>query len=694
MDCGDTVTAKVRRRSAPVFLVLVLAATLAAPSLATARPDKPSAQDRQIALAVRLLMERRHLSRHPIDDEMSQRCLDAFLETLDPWKLYFYQSDIDEFARDRTRLDDLFRRGDIKFAHQVFDRYLARIDERVATATELVEADHDFTVDETMVSDRDATSYPQTPEEAYERWRKRIKFDLLVQLADEMELPEARKKIGKRYTSIRKRWNQTTSDELLELYLTAMTAGFDPHSSYMSPSTLENFNIQMKLELDGIGASLRSEDGYTVVHEIIAGGAADAEGSLKKGDKITGVGQGTSGEIEDIVDMRLNDVVKQIRGKRGTTVRLQVKPVDNPKELAEYTIVRDRIELKNQEARSAVIDWGQKTNGQPYRVGVINLPSFYMDMDGARRNLPDFRSTTRDVRRLLRQFNAEGVDAVVVDLRFNGGGSLTEAVNMTGLFIDRGPVVQVKGPDGRVVPYNDDAPGLEWDGPLVVMTSRFSASASEIFAGAIQDYDRGIVIGDQATHGKGTVQQLFDLGEAIFRIGDGPNLGALKMTIQQFYRPGGDSTQNRGVLADVTIPSLTDHLEGISEAEMDYAMAFDRVRPLSFPRLGMGGGQLADTLQELSDARILASEDFADDRKRIDRYETQKEREEVTLNLEQYLAEREQLDEEKEKEEIGEKMGDSDRPAFDAEDHYNQEALSITIDYVRLLRENKVAVVR
>ncbi|TWT48324.1 carboxy terminal-processing peptidase [Botrimarina hoheduenensis] len=674
--------------------IAALALCVAPVSPAAARPENPSAQDRQIALAVRLLMERRHLSRHPIDDEMSARCLDAFIETLDPWKLYFYQSDVDEFSRNRDRLDELFRRGDISFAHQVFTRYLSRVEERVATATQLVGAEHDFTIDETMVSDRDATNYPATPEEAFERWRKRIKFDLLVQLADEVDLEEAREKIGKRYDSVRKRWNQTTSDELLELYLTAMTAGFDPHSSYMSPSTLENFNIQMKLELDGIGASLRSEDGYTVVHEIIAGGAADRGGDLKTGDKIIGVGQGTSGETEDIVDMRLNDVVQKIRGKRGTIVRLQVKPVDNPKETAEYTITRDRIELKNQEARSAMIDWGKKPNGQPYKVGVINLPSFYMDMEGARTNQPDYRSTTRDVRRLLQQFNANGVDAVVVDLRFNGGGSLTESVNMTGLFIDRGPVVQVKGPDGRVVPYNDDAPGLEWDGPLVVMTSRFSASASEIFAGAIQDYGRGIVIGDQSTHGKGTVQQLFDLSEAIFRIGNGPNLGALKMTIQQFYRPGGDSTQNRGVLADVTIPSITDHLEGITEAEMDYAMEFDRVRPLEHARLGMVDGQLAEALQVESDSRISKSKDFADDRRRINLYENQKERQEVTLNLEQYLVERAQLDEEKEKEEIGEKMGDSDRPAFDAEDHYNQEALSITVDYVRLLLENKVAVVR
>ena len=664
-----------------------------------ARPTSPSPENRQIARFVRLLMESRHLSKHPIDDEISRRGLETFLKTLDPWKLYFYQSDIDEFARDETRLDDLFRQGDITFAYKVFTRFLARIEERSALAIEMVDAPHDFTVDEEMVRDRDETVYPRTPEEANERWRKRVKFDLLVQLADEVETDEAKTKLRKRYSSLRKRWDQTSDDELLELYLTAITSGFDPHSSYLSPSTLDNFNIQMRLELEGVGASLRSEDGYTEVHDVIAGGAADMEGSLKKGDKIIGVGQGTDGPIEDIIDMKLNDVVKMIRGKRGTIVRLQVKPVDNPKDIDEYIITRDRIELKNQEARSTIIDWGKKPGGQPYRLGVVHLPSFYMDMEGARLRLPDFKSATRDVRRLLQEFVDQGdagapIDAVVVDLRFNGGGSLTEAVNLTGLFIDTGPVVQVKGPEGRTVPYNDDDAGMIWDGPLVVMTNKFSASASEIFAGAVQDYSRGIVIGDAATHGKGTVQQLFNLGDVIFRIGNRPNLGALKMTIQQFYRPGGDSTQNRGVLADVTIPSITDHLEGISEAEMDYALEFDRVRPLRHDHLGMSSGAVSDELQRLSDARTAASEDFNDDTKIITRYEEQKDRATVTLNLEQYLAEREELDTEKEQEEIGEKLSDTDRPVYDIEDHYNQEAMSIIVDYLKLLRENKVAVVR
>ncbi|MGL4512695.1 MAG: carboxy terminal-processing peptidase [Lacipirellulaceae bacterium] len=684
------------RRGRLVLCLFAVALVATIGPVALARPDGPSTTDRQIAIAVRLLMEQKHVSRVGFNDESSKRCFKAYLEALDPWKLYFQQGDIDAFTAEETALDDLLRRGDTSFAFRVFERFLSRVGESSTVAQEWVAAEHDFKADEQMLRKREETTYASGPEQAREAWRKRIKYELLLELADDTPLDEAREKLRKRYSTIGKRWEQTSDDELLEFYLTAMTSGFDPHSSYMSPSTLENFNIQMKLELDGIGASLRTEDGYTEVHEIIAGGAADQHGKLKVGDKIVGVGQGTAGPVDDIVDMKINDVVKLIRGKRGTVVRLQVKPIDNPKESIEYAITRARIELKNQEARSAVVDWGKKPNGQPYRLGVIHLPSFYMDMDGARAGVADYRSTTRDVARLLEGFNADaqGIDAVVVDLRFNGGGSLTEAVNMTGLFIDRGPVVQVKGPDGRTQPYDDETPGMQWQGPLVVLTNKFSASASEIFAGAIQDYGRGIVVGDEATHGKGTVQQLFDLGNAIFRIGERPNLGALKMTIQQFYRPGGDSTQNRGVLADVTIPSLTDHLEGITEAEMDFALPFDRVRALEHDQMGMSASGTSSELQRLSDERTAASKEFQEDFKRIDRYESQKERETVTLNLDEYLAERKELDAEKQEEEIGEKMSDSDRPVFDVEDHYNKESMSIVIDYLKLLRENKVAIAR
>ncbi|HEY3391684.1 MAG TPA: carboxy terminal-processing peptidase [Lacipirellulaceae bacterium] len=671
-----------------ILIGLVLAARSASVS---ARPTEPSAADRQITFAVAALMERSHLSGQSLDDTISQRCMETFIKELDPLKLFFYQSDVDEFMRSRNRLDDLFRRGDIRFAYDVFARFLARVDERIQLAQANLDVKHDFTVDEEMIRDPEAATFAKTPQEAAEKWRQRVKFDLMKEVADDVSLDEAVKKLRKRYDSIGKSWQQTDNDELLERYLSAMTTGFDPHSSYMAPSTLDNFNITMRLELDGIGASLRSVDGYTVVQNVIPGGAADKHGGIKPEDKIVGVGEGPEGPIEDIVDMKLNDVVKKIRGKRGTIVRLEIDPADNS-ERKVLTITRDRIELKDSEARSEIIERGKKADGTPYRLGVIQLPSFYMDMDGARLGLPEFKSTTRDVRRLLEQFNTQKVDAVVIDLRWNGGGSLTEAVNMTGLFIDDGPVVQVKGPDGRTQPYKDQEPGMAWEGPLVVIINKFSASASEIFAGAVQDYGRGVVIGDHATHGKGTVQQLFNLGEALFRIREIPNMGALKLTIQQFYRPGGDSTQNRGVVSDIELPSLTTHLD-VGESDLDHALAFNRVNPLQHDMYHMIDAKLIDGLRERSKQRISQSEYFEKATKQIARYEEQKDRKTVTLNLEKFLAERKELDAEKEQEELFDDMTDPTRPVYEM-DGYGEEALDITVDYLDLLGGNRVAIAR
>jgi carboxyl-terminal processing protease len=659
---------------------------------AVARPTQPSAADRQITLAVSMLMERQHLSQQALNDTISQRCLDTFVKELDPLKLFFYQSDIDEFNQNRTHLDDLIRRGDIQFAYEVFTRFLARVNERIALAQTWLDKPHDFAVDEEMIRDPDAATFAKTPEEAAERWRQRVKFDLLKEVTDDVPMDEAVKKLRKRYESIGKSWQQTDNDELLERYLSAMTTAFDPHSSYMAPSTLENFNITMRLELDGIGASLRSLDGYTVVQNIIPGGAADKHGGIKPEDKIVGVGEGESGPMEDIVDMKLNDVVKKIRGKRGTVVRLEVDPADHS-ERKIVKITRDRIELKDSEARSEIIERGKKADGTPYRLGVIQLPSFYMDMDGARLGLRDYKSTTRDVRRLLEQFKRDkNIDAVVIDLRWNGGGSLTEAVNMTGLFIDDGPVVQVKGPDGRTQPYRDQEPGMVWEGPLVVMINKFSASASEIFAGAVQDYGRGVVIGDHATHGKGTVQQLFDLGQALFRIRAVPNMGALKLTIQQFYRPGGDSTQNRGVVSDIELPSLTTHWD-VGEADFDYALPFNRVEALQHDMYHMVDAKLIEALRQRSQQRIAQSEYFTKANRQISRYNELKDRKTVTLNKEKFLAERKELDAEKEQEDLFESMTDPTRPVYEM-DGYGAEALDITVDYLDLLGGNRVAIAR
>lgn len=680
--------------SAALIALCLVGMTLVASSQdVLGNPTSPTATDRQITVAVATLMERAHLTGHRLDDEISERCMDTFIKDLDPMKLFFYQSDVDEFMGNRKQLDDLFRRGDITFAHTVFSRFLSRVDERIDVALKDLDKAQDFTVDEVMISDPEVAKFATSPEEASERWRKRVKFDLLKEIADDVPVDEAVAKLRKRYDSIRKSWHQTDNDELLERYLSAMTSGYDPHSSYMSPSTLDNFNITMKLELDGIGASLRAVDGYTEVQEVIPGGAADRDGRLKKGDRIVGVGEGANGPMEDIVDMKLNDVVKKIRGKRDTIVRLEVLPVETPNERKTYELTRARIELKSQEARSEVIEHGKKADGTPYRIGVIQLPSFYMDMDGARMGSPDFKSTTRDVRRLLEEFKTQNIDAVVVDLRWNGGGSLTEAVNMTGLFIDDGPVVQVKGPDGRTQPYKDPETGMVWEGPLVVMINKFSASASEIFAGAIQDYGRGIVIGDHTTHGKGTVQQLFDLGNALFRIRNNPNMGALKLTIQQFYRPGGDSTQNRGVVADVELPSITSHLEGIAESDLDFALKFDRVEPLAHDQYHMVDGNLLQGLRSRSQQRVAQEDFFKREQRRISRYQEQKDKTTVTLNKEKFLAERKELNADKEEEKIYEGLTDPQRPVFE-KDGYGEEALDITVDYLEMLGGNKIAVAR
>jgi len=721
------------RRRGLVLGLLVMstaAAGLLAP-LVWARPNDPSREDRRIAILVSALMDRKHLSELHVNDETSRRAMEMFFKSLDPMKLYFYQSDIDEFAKESENIDDYVKNGDVRLAKRIYDRFLQRVNERIAMAERLLDEKHDFTLDEEIVTDPEKMAYATSPAEADERWRKRVKYDLLIHLADDMEYDEAVEKLHKRYHSIARYQEQTNNDELLERFLTSLTMSFDPHSSYMSPSTLENFNIMMRLELNGIGASLQSEYGETIVRRIVPGGAADKDNRLKINDVIVGVGQGTDGGIIDIVDMKINDVVQLIRGKPGTIVRLEVTLADKSgKEI--YDITRARIELKDSEARSEIlerlpdgtdphavadedaplaadaengqaegespaptaqiIEHGPAPDGSVIRIGVIDLPSFYMDMKGRREGRPDFKSTTRDVRRLLEEFNRQKVDLVIMDLRFNGGGSLPESVDTTGLFIDQGPVVQVKGPDGRVQPYRDDQPGSVWSGPLMVLINKFSASASEIFAGAIQDYGRGIIVGDHATHGKGTVQELVPLGRRLLPIHDAPNLGALKLTIQQFYRPSGDSTQNRGVVSDIELPYRTTYWE-VGESDLDYALEFDRVKPLQHENYSGANPRIIQELAQRSKGRCDKSEFFVAEQRKIERYLERKESPTATLNQEKFLAEREKVNSEKDQKEIYDKLQDEDRPIFPSTP-YNEEVIAIAIDYLNLLGQNRVAVAK
>ena len=711
-------TASKARRRVLSGLIGAVALSIAVGPFVMARPTTEREQ-KHIALIVSTLMDQKHMAQMRVDDEISRRAMEKYFETLDPMKLYFTQSDIDQFAPESTKIDDYVRAGDVALAQRIFDVFLARVAERTAVAQELVDADHDFTVDESMVRDPEKTSWATSKEEADERWRKRVKYDLLLQSTEDDTTDEqARERLHKRYRSIDKRWSQTNSEELLELFLSAVTMSFDPHSSYMSPESLQNFIIQMRLELDGIGASLESKYGETVVRNIVPGGAADQDGRLKVDDVITGVAQGPDGEMIDITDMKLNDVVMKIRGKPGTVVRLEVKTAGGAG-LQTYDVTRARIELKDSEARSAVLERGPKgevlgeeatklagepgedleeptgkvieqtqPDGSVFRIGVIDLPSFYMDMEGRRLGRPNYKSAVRDVRRLLEDLKEKKVDVVVVDLRFNGGGSLPESVEMTGLFIDQGPVVQTKGTDGRVEPHNDEEPGAAWTGPLVVVINKFSASASEIFAGAIQDYGRGIIVGDRATHGKGTVQELQELGRVLAPQRP-PNYGALKLTIQQFYRPGGDSTQNRGVVSDIELPSQTTHWE-VGESDLDYALKFDQVQPLPHENFRFAGAQVIEELRNRSAKRVAESEYFQAEKQRIERYLERKEDASLTLNKEKFLAEKAELNTEKEQEEMFDDLQTNSRPVFPKKP-YNDEVVAIALDYLELLGDSRLA---
>ena len=683
-----------RVRSLLLFPTLIALLAFGCWSSTAAELEKPSAKDRRVTLLVSSLIERSHLSKHALDDEISGRALLTFLKSIDPLKLYFYQKDIDEFMKQKDQIDDMVKKGDISFAHTIYNRYLQRIDERVATVLELIRETHDFTVEEQLIREPEKMKYAKTAAEARERWRKRIKFNFLSLKSEKTEGEKARERLVRRYTSYRKQMHQTSGDDLLEIFLTSVTSSFDPHTTYFSPPTLENFQIQMRLKLEGIGAQLQLRDGFTRVTKIIPGGAADKQGELKPDDRIVSVGQDAEGDMLDVIDMKLQNVVKLIRGKSGTIVRLGVIPAGkNDRKV--YKITRAKIELTDSEARSEIIESGKKADGSPYRIGVIVLPSFYMDMDAARKGVPDFKSTTRDVRKILEKMNEDekGIDAIVLDLSQNGGGSLTEAIDLTGLFINSGPVVQVRDPRGIVKQYDDKDSSMTWKGPLVVVTSKFSASASEILAGAIQDYHRGLIIGDKATHGKGTVQSLLDLGsELFFGISNPPNLGALKLTMQQFYRPDGDSTQRRGVLADIVLPSFSNHMD-VGEADLDYAIKFNQVKPASHDDFEMANKESLKKLNKLSSTRRAESSEFKKLLANIEKYKVQRKRETITLNEKEFFKERESFDADKEDEKrLLEQNKDPSR-IFPLT-FYNKEVLAITVDYLQGLGDHKIAKVR
>jgi carboxyl-terminal processing protease len=648
-----------------------------------AQAPVPTNEDRETAKYVVDLLERGHIARPVIDDEIAEKWCNNFLKDLDPQKFYFLKADIEEFKKEAKNLDDQIRDGNIDFARRVFERFLQRHDERYQTVQELLKQKFDFTTDEYLTDDPDKIDYPVDKKEADDRWRKKIKFDLLQLRTDKIDDAEAIHKLTVRYRDRNRFFHQFDSSELLELYLTSLTRTFDPHSSYLSAKNLEDMlNQQLHLSLEGIGASLRSEDGYAVVTEVVPGMAADKDGRLQPEDKIVGIRK-ENGEEIDLVEKKLSDVVRYIRGPRGTKVRLIVQP-SGTKERKEYELTRDRIDLKEQHAKAKILE--TKINGKQIKLGIINLPAFYGDTMAMLRGDPNAVSATTDCKKILADFKAAHVDAVVVDLRDNGGGLLEEAKTLSGLFIDHGPVVQVKE-IFDVKHLDDEDDGTAWDGPLVVLINKLSASASEIFAGVIRDYRRGLIIGDSSTFGKGTVQSIVQIGDRARRR-ESKNRGALKLTIQQFYRANGDSTQINGVAPHVHLPSIRDYMD-FGEGKMDNAMKFQKVAPLEHDRYNKISDELATLLSERSDQRRKKDPKFQKLEERIKQFQERKARHSIALNEAKFKAEyapeedeKEHADEEKAKKDKRKKKY-TEREVW-TNDFYNDEVVRIVGDYLTL----------
>jgi carboxyl-terminal processing protease len=512
----------------------------------------PSTEHRRATRLITHFIANYHYKKAPLDDELSQFIFDNYIDALDPTKSYFLQSDIDEFGAYARELDDDLRNSDLQTVYDIYVRFRARVEARMTKATALLAKPFDFTVDETFEFQREKAPWAKNEAELDDLWRKRIKNDYLSLQLSGRKREKIIETLRKRYEGIARQTAQYNAEDVYQTFFNAYTTAIDPHSSYFSPRTSENFKIRMSLSLEGIGAVLQGDSEYTVVNEVVKGGPADLSKKLHKGDRISGIGQGAEGEIVDVVGWRLDEVVDLIRGPKDSIVRLQVLAKnagpDGPPKL--ITLTRNTIQLDNQAARKKTLEVA--TADGPRKVGVIEIPTFYMDFDARMRGDENYRSTTRDVRRLIGELEKEGIAGLIIDLRSNGGGSLPEAVELTGLFIDSGPVVQVRNSQGRVQIEKDTDSGVAYAGPLAVMIDRNSASASEIFAGAIQDYRRALLLGE-TTFGKGTVQNLVDLNR--FDEESKGKLGQLKATIAQFFRVNGDSTQHRGVVPDFAFPS-------------------------------------------------------------------------------------------------------------------------------------------
>ncbi|MBK7630091.1 MAG: carboxy terminal-processing peptidase [Ignavibacteriales bacterium] len=646
---------------------------------------KPASQYQLENQLITSILTRYHFKEFQINDSLSSNIFSRYLDVLDHGKNYFLLSDIESFNSEKYQLDDNLFKGDIQFYYDVFNVYIKRLNERMVYIDDLLNSEFDYTIDENYLYDRDKSDWAINKSELNELWRKRLKNDALTYRLNGKDWEFIQKTLKKRYKNFAQFLNQYNSEDVFQLAMNSFTEAIDPHTNYFSPVTSDNFKIDMSLSLEGIGARLQTEDDYTKVAEIIPGGPADKSGLLKADDKIIGVAQGEEGEFEDIVGWRITDAVKLIRGAKGTLVRLQLLKAGsdlNAKPI-EIAIIRDKVKLEDQAAKGTVLELLNEE--KPYRIGVIDIPKFYNDFEGQRNGDGNFKSTTKDVRKILDSLKTENVDGVIIDLREDGGGSLQEAIELTGLFIKNGPVVQVKNSDGNIDIAKDPDPSIVYDGPLAVLVNRFSASASEIFSGAIQDYGRGFIIGEQ-TYGKGTVQNLIDLNRLSSQ--KNLNLGQVKLTIAKYYRINGGSTQNLGVVPDISFPSMIDPKD-FGESSEPSALPWDEIKSADFNKFS----DLSKYIPDLNTKhlnRVSTDKDFKNLLEDINIYKENKKKSFLSLNEE--IRKQEKQKEEKRKNErdgINQEQNeaellDDEVPTVkkDKEDFILDETAKILSDYI------------
>lgn len=637
------------------------------------KPLQPGPNDATTAILTARMLERAHYSQQPFNNEISSKFLDHYLNALDPQHIFFLKSDVEEFEQWRNKLDEMtVNSGDTSPGYQIFNRFFERLRQQHTYVVNLLATEKfEFNADERYLLNRKDAPRPADLKEAKQLWRDRVRFEYLTEKLSSKPATDAKAKsdkpekeglkkgnteeksaakgkshedivkgITKRYDRILKTMEAFDADQVLQIYLSALTSVYDPHSDYLGKSELDNFSINMRLSLFGIGAQLTTEDGYCKIMELVPGGPASRSKKLKPNDKIIAVAQGSE-EAVDVIDMPLNKIVEKIRGQKGTEVRLTVIPADSADSSNRkiVSLVREEIKLEESEAKAQIIDVPLE-NGKTNRIGMIDLPSFYADFD-TDSNKPESerKSTTRDVNKLLTKLKKENINGLILDLRRNGGGSLEEAIKLTGLFIKQGPVVQVKDPSGEVTVDKDTDPSIAYDGPMIVLTSRFSASASEILAGALQDYGRALIVGDSSTHGKGTVQTMLTLSRYLRNADFDP--GAIKVTIRKFYRPSGASTQRKGVEPDIVLPSVNNHAE-VGEVSLEYALPWDTIAPAEFRPVNRIAAYL-DDLRQASTKRVEASKDFSYIREDIQRFDKLRADKTVSLNEEVRLKEKDDL---------------------------------------------------